>query len=60
MIAGSFGSVDLLHLERLRGAVVVVQPEHFADHAAAWLPLDMDDVIDGLADLGFDVLEGGL
>ena len=34
-------------------AVVVLQSEDFADEAAARLALDMDDVIDGLADLGF-------
>ena len=60
-VAGRFfGPEDVLHLELLGAAVVVVQSEDFADDAAARLPLDMDDIIDGLADLGFHVLVGGL
>jgi hypothetical protein len=47
-------------LERLCGPVVAVQFENFADHSTARLALNMDDVIDGLSDLGFNVLEGGL
>jgi hypothetical protein len=51
---------NLLHLERLCRPVIAVQSENFADHSAAWLSLDMDDVIDGLSDLSFNVLESGL
>ena len=47
-------------MELLCGPVVAVQFENFADHSTARLALDMDDVIDGLSDLGFNVLEGGL
>ena len=53
-------TVNDLELELLRAAVVVVQSEDFANHAAARFALDMDDVIDRLADLRFNVLEGGL
>ena len=51
---------NLLHLERLCSPVVAVQFENFADHSKARLALDMDDEIDGLSDLSFNVLESGL
>ena len=52
--------VDKLRLESLRGPVIAVHSQHFPDYAPAWLTLDMNDVIDCLSDLSFDVLEGGL
>jgi hypothetical protein len=51
------GTVNHLEFELLIAAVVVVQSKDFADDTAARLALHMDDVIDGLSDLGFDVLE---
>jgi hypothetical protein len=51
---------NLFHLECLCGPVIAIQSENFADHSTARLALNMDDVIDGLSDLGFNVLEGGL
>ena len=59
-IEGRIGTVNDLEFELLRAAVVVVQSKNFADHAAARFALHMDDVIDGLADLRFDVLKGRL
>jgi hypothetical protein len=52
--------VDKFRLESLRWPVIAIHPQHLADHSTAWLSLDMDDVIDGLSDLGFNVLERGL
>ena len=40
--------------------VVSANGQHFAEDAAPWLPLNMDDKINGLPDLGFCVGEGGL
>ena len=52
--------VHRLAMEALFGPVVAVQTEHFADDAAAWLPLDMNDEIDSLADLRFHIGECSL
>ena len=49
-----------LDQEALRVAVVAAKRQDFADNAAARLPLDMDDEIDGFSDLGFGIGEGGL
>ena len=51
---------DRLDQEAFRVTVVATKRQHFADDAAAWLPLNMDDEIDGFSDLGFGVGEGGL
>ena len=56
----------MLHLEyrldqeALRVAVVSTKGQDFADNAAARLPLDMDDEINGFSDLRFGIGEGGL
>ena len=52
--------VDRLAMEALIGAVVAVQAEDFTDDAAAWLPLDMHDEIDGLRDLRLGIGKGRL
>jgi hypothetical protein len=49
-----------LDQEAFRVAVVAPKSQDFADDAAARLPLDMDDEINGFSDLGFGVGEGGL
>jgi hypothetical protein len=54
------GAINGLESELLGAAVVVLQSKDLADHTATRFALHMDDVIDGLADLRFDVLEGGL
>jgi hypothetical protein len=56
----------MLHLEywvdqeAFRVAVVSPKGQDFADNAAAILPLDMDDEINGFSDLRFGIREGGL
>ena len=40
--------------------VVSTNRQHFAEDAAPWLPLNVDDEINGFPDLGFGVGEGGL
>ena len=56
----------MLHLEyrfdqeAFRIAVVPAKRQHFAEDAARWSTLDMDDKIDGFSDLSFGVGEGGL
>lgn len=52
--------VQQLEIELLRTAVIAIQLEDFADDAASWLSLDLDDQIDGLSDLGLHVLKGCL
>ena len=47
-------------MESLRGPVVALQSEHFADDAPAWLALDMDDEVNRFSDLGFYIGDGGL
>jgi hypothetical protein len=59
-VEGGIGAIDGLESELLGTAVVVLQSKNFADHTAAWFTFHMDHVIYGLADLRFDVLEGGL
>src|ERR1700731_3358716 len=49
-----------LDQEALRIAVVSTEGQDFAHNATAWLPLDMDDKIDGFSDLSFGVGERGL
>ncbi len=49
-----------LDQEAFRVAVVPAKRQDFADNAAALLPLDMDDKIDGFSDLRFGIGEGGL
>src|SRR5580700_3156929 len=56
----------MLHLEygfdqeAFRVAVVSPKGQDFADNAAALLPPDMDDEINGFPDLRFGIREGGL
>ena len=50
----------MLHHELPCAAVVVLHMQHLADDAPPWLAFDMNDVIDGFADLGLDVLIGRL
>ena len=45
-----------LETKLLSLTVIPVQSQHFADSAASWLTLDMDDEVDGFADLSFYVL----
>src|SRR5580692_5963622 len=52
--------VDLLTMEGLRGPVVALQSEHFADDAPPWLALDMDDEVNRFSDLRFHVGDRGL
>ena len=52
--------VKQLEIELLGAAVVAIQFEDFADDAASRLPFDLDDQIDSLSDLGFDILKGRL
>ena len=49
-----------LNKEAFRVAVIAAKRQDFADNAAAWLTLDMDDKIDSFSDLGFGIGEGGL
>ena len=49
-----------LDQEAFRVAVVSPKGQDFADNAAAILPLDMDDEINGFSDLRFGIREGGL
>src|SRR5258707_15538519 len=49
-----------LDQEALRVAVVSPKGQDFADNAAALLPLDMDDEIDGFSDLRFGIRKGSL
>ena len=51
---------DGLNKEAFRVAVVAAKRKHFADNAAAWLTLNMDDKIDSFSDLGFGIGEGAL
>jgi hypothetical protein len=51
---------DWLDQETLGVPVVSTKRQHFADDAAPWLPLNMDDKIDGFPDLGFGIGESGL
>ena len=51
---------DRLDQEALGVPVVSTKRQHFAEDAAPWLPLNMDDKINGFPDLGFGVGEGGL
>ncbi len=51
---------DRLDQEALRVAVVSTKGQDFADNAAARLPLDMDDEINGFSDLRFGIGEGAL
>src|ERR1017187_1271317 len=50
------------HLETklLSLPVIAIQAQHFADGAAPWLALNMDDEVDGLANLSLYVLIGRL
>jgi hypothetical protein len=56
----------MLHLEHrldqelLRVAVVSPKGQDFADNAAARLPVDVDNEINGFSDLRFGIGEGGL
>jgi hypothetical protein len=59
-IERGIGATNGLESELLGAAVVALQSKDFADRTAARFALDMDHVIDGLADLRFDILEGGL
>ena len=49
-----------LDQEAFRVAVVSPKGQDFADNAAAILPLDMDDEINGFSDLRFGIREGRL
>jgi hypothetical protein len=49
-----------LDQEAFRVAVLAAKSESFADDAAAWLTLNMDDEIACRSDLRFGVGEGGL
>jgi hypothetical protein len=51
---------DWLDQETLGVPVVSTKCQHFADDAAPWLPLNMDDKIDGFPDLSFGIGESGL
>src|SRR5260370_28365576 len=46
--------------EAFRVTVVAAKRQNFADDAAAWLTLNMDNEIDGFSNLGFGIGEGGL
>jgi hypothetical protein len=52
--------VDKLRLERLRGPVIAVHSQHLTDPAPACLTLDMNDVIDCLAEEGLHSSESGI
>ena len=60
LCCGMFHLEYRLDQEAFRVAVVAAKREYFADDAAAWLPLDMDDEIDCFSDLRFGDEEGGL
>jgi hypothetical protein len=47
------------HLEAklLRLPVIAIQAQYFADGAASWLTFNMDNEVDGFADLSFNVFE---
>ena len=51
---------DRLYQEALAIAVVSTNRQHFAEDAAPWLPLNMDDKINRFPDLGFGVGESRL
>jgi hypothetical protein len=51
----AFSTKYWLHLKALFAAVIAVQLQHFADDAASRLTVHMDDEIDSLADLSFNV-----
>src|ERR1700739_955250 len=53
-------AADHLIVEPLQGSVIAVQAKDFADDAPAPLTRHMDDKIDRLSDLGFDVGKGRL
>src|ERR1017187_10058112 len=53
-------AINGLELELPGVAVVALQSKDFADQTATRFALHMDHVIDGLADLRFNVLEGRL
>ena len=60
MVRRALRVVQQLEVELLGGAIVAIQFENFADDAASGLPFDLDNQIDGLAYLRFDILEGRL
>ena len=51
----SFGAVNDLGYKLLRSAVVIQNVKHFEHYPTAAVAFKMDDIIDGLSDLCFDI-----
>src|ERR1035437_448974 len=49
-------AINHLETKLLSLPVIAIQAQHFADGAASWLTLDVDDEVDGFADLSLNVL----
>jgi hypothetical protein len=51
-----YAAVYHLETKLLCLPVIAIQAQHFADGAASWLTLDMDDEVDGFANLSLYIL----
>src|ERR1017187_3295356 len=49
-------AINHLETKLLSLPVIAIQAQHFADGAASWLTLNMDDEVDSFADLSLNVL----